>query len=177
MRRRRCLIALGATLFLLALLFIISLTLALTMFKPNHPQFSPFLPPLMALLLVSHSLPFRLNSISPSTSSSLLRIETMLASSMDKVRVLLYQGNQVGEADIYPGLIPARCLATLPCCLKLEVEELASNLIGLINDVVGKISFLGIFRKLVFVVNECQLTISVLDMTIRRQTCKGMTKL
>ncbi|KAG6697984.1 hypothetical protein I3842_09G228700 [Carya illinoinensis] len=91
--------------------------------------------------------------------------------------LLLYQGNQVGEADIYPGLIPARCLATLPCCLKLEVEELASNLIGLINDVVGKISFLGIFRKLVFVVNECQLTISVLDMTIRRQTCKGMTKL
>lgn len=192
MRRRQRFIALAATLLLIALLFIISLTLALTVFKPKPPT----------IQLLSSAV----DGIAPSVSFPSIEVELNLTLDLKLLvenrnhasfkhgqgkSFLLYQGNRVGEADVYPGLIPARGSATIPCRLTLEVEELASNLIGLINDVVGrgeldmetntripgKISFLGIFRKHVVVVNECQLTIAVLDMNIRRQTCKDKTTL
>ncbi|XP_059428180.1 uncharacterized protein LOC132161969 [Corylus avellana] len=192
MKRRRCLFAAGgAALVLLMLLFIIALILALTVFKSK--------PPRVQLLSAA------VEGVAPRISFPVIQVEFNLTLDIKFLvenrnyasfkhgqgkSLLLYQGNQVGEADIYAGLIPARGTATLPCRLTVEVDELASNLTGLINDVVGgnlvmetqtripgRINFLGIFKRHAVAVSACQLTISVPNMSISRQTCKQKTRL
>lgn len=191
MKRRRCLIAAGgAALVFLMLLFIIALIMALTVFKSKPPR----------IQLLSATV----EGVAPRFSFPLIRVELnltldlkLLVQNRNYARfkhgqgksLLLYQGNQVGEADIYPGLIPARGSATLPCSLTLEVDKLASNLADLINAVLGgdlvmethtripgRISYLGIFKRHAVAVSECQLTIAVQAMTISKQTCKQKTK-
>jgi hypothetical protein len=192
MKRRRCLIVAGwAALVLLILLFAIALILALTVFK--------YKPPRIQLLSAAAE------GVAPRVSFPVIRVELNLTIDIKLLvknrnrasfkhgqgkSLLFYQGKQVGEADIYPGLIPARGSATVSCSLTMEVDEIASNLTGLINDVLGgdlvmethtripgRISFLGIFKRHAVAVSECQLTIAVLKMTISRQTCKEKTKL
>ncbi|KAF3963079.1 hypothetical protein CMV_012501 [Castanea mollissima] len=189
-RKRRCLMALGIPLILIFLLFIIILILALTVFKTKSPKTT----------LVSASL----DGVAPSVSLPSAQIELNITVDL-KILVknpnhvsfkhgqgksyLLYEGNQVGEADIYPGKVPATGSATLPYRLTLEADKLASNLTGFITDVIGgqlvmqadtripgRINFLGIFKKHVVVVSECQLQIAVLDMNITDKACKDKTK-
>lgn len=190
-RKRRCLMALGIPLILIFLLFIIILILALTVFKTKSPK----------TRLVSASL----DGVAPSVSFPAAQIELNITIDL-KILVknpnhvsfkhgqgksyLLYEGNQVGEADIYPGKVPATGSATVPCRLTLEADKLASNLTGFITDVIGdqlvmqadtripgRINFLGIFKKHVVVVSVCQLQIAVLDMNITDKACKDKTKL
>lgn len=190
-RRRRCLMALGIPLILIFLLFIIILILALTVFKTKSPSTK----------LVDASL----DGVAPSVSLPAAQIELNITINL-KILVknpnhfsfkhgqgktyLLYQGNQVGEADIYPGKIPATGSATLPVRLTLEADELASKLTSFITDVIGgqlvmqtntrvpgRINFLGIYKKHVVVVSECQLQIAVPDMNITDKACKDKTKL
>lgn len=187
-RKRRCLMALGIPLILIFLLFIIILILALTVFKTKSPNTK----------LVSASL----DGVAPSVSLPAAQIELNITIDI-KILVknpnhvsfkhgqgksyLLYQGNQVGEADIYPGKIPATGSTTVPYRLTLEADELASNL-SFITDVIGgqlvmqantripgRINFLGIYKKHVVIVSECQLRIAVLAMNITDKACKDKT--
>ena len=189
-RKRRCLMALGIPLILIFLLFIIILILALTVFKTKSPQTK----------LVSASL----DGVAPRISLPAAQIELNITIDL-KILVknpnhfsfkhgqgksyLLYQGNQVGEADIYPGKIPATGSTTLPYRLTLEADELASNM-SFITEVIGgqlvmqantripgRINFLGIYKKHVDVVSECHLQIAVLNMNITDKACKDKTKL
>jgi hypothetical protein len=191
MKRRRCLFAAGgAALVLLMLLLTIALILALTVFKSKPPR----------IQILSAAI----EGVAPRISFPVIQVEfnlTLDLKFLAKNRnyasfkhgqgksLLLYQGKQVGEADIYAGLIPARGTETLSCLLTLEVDKLASNLTGLINDVVGgdlgmetqtripgRINFLGIFKRHVVAVSACQLNISVPNMSISRRTCKQKTK-
>ncbi|KAB1224690.1 hypothetical protein CJ030_MR2G024229 [Morella rubra] len=189
MTRRRCLIAAWVSLLLLVLLFIIILILALTVFKPK--------PPRIQLLSVT------VDGVAPRVSLPLVQVQLNLTLDLELLvdnqnhasfkrgqgnSLLLYKSNQVGEADILPGLTPAMRSSQLACRLRLEVDELASNLTSLISDVLGgelvmetqtsipgRISFLGIFRKHMVAKSDCQLTIAIPDMTIRKQTCKHKT--
>ncbi|KAM4079145.1 hypothetical protein ACB094_09G094500 [Castanea mollissima] len=155
-RKRRCLMALGIPLILIFLLFIIILILALTVFKTKSPKTT----------LVSASL----DGVAPSVSLPSAQIELNITVDL-KILVknpnhvsfkhgqgksyLLYEGNQVGEADIYPG-----------GQLVMQAD----------TRIPGRINFLGIFKKHVVVVSECQLQIAVLDMNITDKACKDKTK-
>ncbi|KAM4090850.1 hypothetical protein ACJW30_09G093700 [Castanea mollissima] len=162
-RKRRCLMALGIPLILIFLLFIIILILALTVFKTKSPKTT----------LVSASL----DGVAPSVSLPSAQIELNITVDL-KILVknpnhvsfkhgqgksyLLYEGNQVGEADIYPGFI---------------TDVIGGQLVMQADTrIPGRINFLGIFKKHVVVVSECQLQIAVLDMNITDKACKDKTK-
>lgn len=190
-QRRRRWIAVGATIIVLILVvFIVILVLALTVFKPKQPQTE----------LVSAAI----NGVTPRLSLPVVRIElnvTLDLKILVKNRnyasfrhgggksVLLYRDHQVGEADFFPGNIPARGSATLPCLLTIEVDELGSDLGGLISDILGgelaietrtrlpgRVTFLGFIKKHVVAVSVCQFTIGLFDMKIRSQVCKSKTE-
>ncbi|KAK9290265.1 hypothetical protein L1049_008432 [Liquidambar formosana] len=190
--KRRCLIAVGAVLLmLLLLLFVIALILALTVFKAREPRTQ----------VVSAAV----EGIAPRVSLPLIRIQLNITLDLKLLvenpnhasfkhgtgkSVLLYNGHQVGEADIFPGNIPARGSTTLACRLTLQVDELASDVTPLIRDVLagellmethtripGRVSFLGILRKHAVAISDCQIAIGIPDMKIRRQDCKQRAKL
>ncbi|KAI4355963.1 hypothetical protein L6164_000018 [Bauhinia variegata] len=189
-RRRRCLIVIGVLLLLLLLLFIVGLILAKTVFKPREPRTK----------LVSASL----EGIAPRVSLPAIQIQLNVTLDL-KILVenrnhasfkhqqgkslLLYKGKQVGDTEIFPGVIPAMGSAMLPCRLTLQLDEIASNLTTFVGDVMGgkltmetvttipgKVSFLGIIKKHVVAVSNCQFNFSVFQMKILNQTCKNKTK-
>ncbi|KAJ4704182.1 Late embryogenesis abundant protein [Melia azedarach] len=103
-RKRLCLIAVGAILLLLLVLFIIILILSLTVFKPKQPT--------------TQLQSAKLDGIAPRVSFPAIDIQLNLTLDLQILvgnrnhasfkhgsgkSLLLYQGNQVGEADIYPG--------------------------------------------------------------------------
>ncbi|GAV83896.1 LEA_2 domain-containing protein [Cephalotus follicularis] len=190
--RRRCLIVVAAIILLLVLLFfIIALILALTVFKPKQPT--------------TQILSSTVEGVAPRVSFPAINIQLNITLNLQLLvhnpnharfkhgpgkSLLLYQGNQVGEADLFPGLIPAMGNATLPCRLTLEVDKMASNVSSLISDVSdgdlvmetqtripGRITLLRIFKKHVIATSTCQLTIAVPAMNVQKQECKGTTKL
>lgn len=190
-RKRLCLIAVGAILLLLLVLFIIILILSLTVFKPKQPT--------------TQLQSAKLDGIAPRVSFPAIDIQLNLTLDLQILvgnrnhasfkhgsgkSLLLYQGNQVGEADIYPGMIPARGSTVLPCQLTLQLDEIASNLSGLIKDVLdgelvmetrtripGRVNFLGIFKKHIVATSECRFTVAVLAMKIQKQECRSKAKL
>ncbi|KAJ0088818.1 hypothetical protein Patl1_31626 [Pistacia atlantica] len=100
--------------------------------------------------------------------------------------ILMYGGDQVGEADIYPGLIPSAGSTTLPCRLTVQVDKIASDITTLIGDITGgqvvmethtkipgRINFLGIFKKHVVTSSDCKFTIGFPAMNITNQECKN----
>ncbi|PQQ09444.1 uncharacterized protein Pyn_21436 [Prunus yedoensis var. nudiflora] len=119
-RKRFCLIAIGVVLFLILLLFIIALILALTVFKTRQPR--------TQILSVS------VDGVAPRISFPAVQIELNITLDLMILvenrnhasfkhgtgkTFLLYQGNQVGDADLYPvlslrGATP-RCHAALRC--------------------------------------------------------------
>lgn len=192
MRRRRvCLIGIGVVLLLLIMLVIISLILAFTLFKTKEPTTK----------LVSATL----EGIAPRVSLPAIDIKLNVTLDLNILvgnpnrasfkheqgkSVLLYKGNQVGETDIYPGFIPAKGSATLPCRLTLQADELVSNVTTLIGDLLGgqlsvdavtripgKVSFLGFIKKHIVANSYCQFTFGIPDLKIVSQICNTKTKL
>lgn len=191
MNRRRCLIALGVLLLLLLLLFITILILFLTFFKYKKPK----------IQLLSADV----DGVAPRISIPMVQIQINLTLNLEFLvknpnhasfkhaqgkSILLYQGTQVGDADIYPGHIPATGSATLPSRLVVRVDQLASNFMTLMAEVMannlvmetdtripGKVILLGIFKKHAVAESRCQITIAVLDMNITSQICNIKTKL
>ncbi|KAI5326151.1 hypothetical protein PRUPE_6G299100 [Prunus persica] len=190
-RKRSCLIAIGVVLFLILLLFIIALILALTVFKTKQPR--------------TQILSASVDGVAPRISFPAVQIELNITLDLMILvenrnhasfkhgtgkTFLLYQGNQVGDADLYPGFIPARGNSTLPCRLTLQADRLANNMSNLISDVLGgefvletrtripgRVTLLGFIKKHAVAVSECQLTIGFPDMTVKRQVCKSKAKL
>lgn len=190
-RGRRCLLVIGAVLLLLIVLLVVGLVLALTVFKTKDPT----------TRLVSATL----DGVASTLSFPAIQLHLNLTLDLNLLvhnpnhasfkhgqgmSILYYKGNQVGETDIYAGLIPAKGSATLLCRLTLQVDRLASKITSLIEDVMdgqlslesstripGRVSFLGFIKKHVVALSECQFTFGVPDMKIRTQTCKSRTKL
>ncbi|BAT83863.1 hypothetical protein VIGAN_04109900 [Vigna angularis var. angularis] len=190
-RRRVCVMVTGAVLLLLIVVVIVAIILAFTLFKTKEPRTQ----------LVSATL----EGISPRVSFPAIDIKINVTLDL-KVRVenrnrasfkhdggksvLLYKGKEVGETDIYPGLIPSRGSAILPCRLTLQADELASNLTSFLGDVIGgdismdtvtripgRVTFLGFIKKHIVAKSYCQFTVSVPDFKITNQNCKSKAKL
>lgn len=185
--KRRCLIAIGAIIFLILLLFIIILILALTVFKPKQPK--------------TQVQSAKVDGVAPSVSLIPLNIRLNLTLDLQILvknpnhasfkhgtgnSILEYRDKQIGEADIYPGYIPATSSTSFPCRLTLQVDQLASNLTSLITDIIGghlvmethtkipgRINFLGIFKKHVVTSSDCQFTIAFPSLNITKQECKN----
>ncbi|RVW79616.1 hypothetical protein CK203_050014 [Vitis vinifera] len=158
-RRRRCLIAIGVVIFLIMLLFIVLLILVLTVFKAKQPKTQ----------LVSATL----DGISPRISFPVVRIQLNITLNLQILvenpnhasfkhgsgqSILLYQGGQVGDVEIYPGH-PSRQLA-------MDTR----------TRIPGRVTFLGLIRKHVVAISDCHFVIAVPEMKVRSQECKERTK-
>ncbi|CAK7343456.1 unnamed protein product [Dovyalis caffra] len=189
-RRRRCFIVGGVILFLLLLLFITVLILALTVFKPKEPR--------------TELLSATLEGISPRISFPVLDIKlnitlnlTLLVKNPNHASFkhgpgnsyLLYRGDQVGEADLYSGLIPSKGTETLPSRLTIEADEMATHMSTLISDILGgqlvmetrtripgRVTFLKIFKKHAVATSDCRFTVAIPSLKIQSQECKSKTK-
>ncbi|KAK4268361.1 hypothetical protein QN277_025029 [Acacia crassicarpa] len=189
-KRRRCRLVLGILLLLLILFFIVVLVLALTVFKPKDPT----------VTLVSASL----NGVSPGVSFPAVQVHLNLTLDINlKLHnpnhasfkheqgksLLFYKGTQIGETEIFPGEIPAMGSTVLHSLLTLQLDKAASDLTGLIGDLMGgqlsmesstrmpgRITILGFIKRHAVAVSECQFTIDVSDGKIRSQSCKNKTK-
>ncbi|KAH8484652.1 hypothetical protein H0E87_026423 [Populus deltoides] len=188
--RRRCFIVGGVILLLQLLLFIIFLILVLTVFKPKAPQ--------------TQLLSATLEGISPRISFPVVNIQlnitlnlTLLVKNPNHVSFkhgpgksyLLYRGDEVGDADLYPGLIPSKGTETLPSRLTIQVDQMAADMSALIIDVLagqivletrtripGRATFLKIFKKHTVATSDCRFTIDIPSLKIQSQECKNMTK-
>lgn len=189
-RRHRCLIAIGFVIFLIMLLFIVLLILVLTVFKAKQPKTQ----------LVSATL----DGISPRISFPVVRIQLNITLNLQILvenpnhasfkhgsgqSILLYQGEQVGDVEIYPGNIPGRRSTTIPSRLTLQVDKVASETLHLVQDILagqlamdtrtripGRVTFLGLIRKHVVAISDCHFVIAVPEMKVRSQECKERTK-
>ncbi|KAL6139060.1 hypothetical protein ACLB2K_064337 [Fragaria x ananassa] len=190
-RNRPCLIAIGVVLFLILLMFIICLVLALTVFKPKQPRTT----------LVSATV----DGVTPRVSFPAINIRLNITVGLVLLienrnhasfkhgtgkSLLLYRGVQVGDADLFPGEIPARGNGTMSAKLTMQADRLASDLNNLVTDalsgefvievkssVPGRITFLGFIKKHAVAVSECELTVGVPNFKIKNQVCKNKTKL
>ncbi|KAF4356896.1 hypothetical protein F8388_003191 [Cannabis sativa] len=190
-RRRRCLIAVGATIIVLILvIFIVILVLALTIFKPKQP-----ITKLISTTVVG---------VTPHLTLPVVQLELNITLNLEILvknrnyasfrhnggtSLLFYGNNQVGNADIFPGNIPARGSATLTCRLVIEVDQIVGpDLSGLISAVLsgqlpmetrtnipGNVTFLGLIKKHVVAVSTCQFTVGLFDMKIANQVCDSET--
>ncbi|XP_007031332.2 PREDICTED: uncharacterized protein LOC18600676 [Theobroma cacao] len=189
--KRRCL-SVGCVLIIcLLLIFIIFLVLALTVFKAKQPR----------IKLLSATL----DGVSPRITFPVINIQLNITLDLQLLVVnrnrasfkhgsgksfLSYRGNQIGEADIPPGFIPAMGSTTISSRLTLEVDEVVSNITALVSDVLdgqlvvdsrtripGRVTFLKLFKKHAVATSECHFTIAVLALKIQSQECKTKTKL
>ncbi|OMO59902.1 Late embryogenesis abundant protein, LEA-14 [Corchorus capsularis] len=193
-RRRRCLRAccLVSVIFVL-LISIVILILALTVFKVRQPKATVVSAKLDG---VTPRISFPVINIQLNVSLDLqLNVENKNHASFKHgsgKSLVSYQGNQIGEADIPPGFIPAMGSTTVSCKLTLDVDEMASktDLKGFIDDVLsgtlvvetrtripGRVNFLKIFKKHAVAISDCKITIAVLALKIQSQECKSKTKL
>lgn len=190
-KRHICVITMCVVFLLLLVLVTVSVILAFTIFKTKDPKTK----------LVSATL----EGISPSLSFPTINLQINVTLDL-KIQVenknhasfkhqegtsfLMYKGVQVGETDIYAGLIPARSSTILPCRLTLQADKLASNVTGFVGDLLGgqlfleavtkipgKVSFLGIIKKHIVAVSNCQFTFGFPDLEIKSQVCKNKAKL
>ncbi|XP_028808551.1 uncharacterized protein LOC114763116 [Neltuma alba] len=189
-KRRRCCLVLGILLLLLIVIFIVALVLALTVFKPKNPT----------VQLVSASL----DGVSPSVSFPAIQIHLNLTLNVSLMvhnpnhasfkheqgtSILYYEGNQIGDTNIFPGEIPAKGSAVLPSRLTLQVDKLASNVTSFVGDLLGgelsmesstrlpgRVTLLGFIKKHAVALSDCQFTLDISDRKIRSQSCKSKTK-
>ncbi|XP_039002049.1 uncharacterized protein LOC120128443 [Hibiscus syriacus] len=167
--KSRCLTVASVLLGCLLLSSIIVLILAFTVFKAKQPRTK----------LISAAL----DGVSPRISFPVVNIQLNITLNLQFLvenpnhasfkhgpgkSFLLYRGDQFGEADIPPGDIPARSSATFSSRLVLQVDEMASNITALIDDVLngelvvdtrtripGRVTFLKVFKKHAVVTSEC----------------------
>jgi hypothetical protein len=189
--RHRCVTCICILLFLLLVLVTICVILALTIFKPKEPRTK-----------ISSA---TLQGISPRVTLPVLNIQINVTLDIkievenrnrvsfkhgDGTSHLMYKGVEVGETDIFPGLIPARKSSILPCRLTLEADKLASNMTGFIGDLMsgelslatvtripGRVTFLGFIKKHIVAKSNCQFVFGIPDMEIKSQICKNKAKL
>ncbi|XP_021896838.1 uncharacterized protein LOC110813879 [Carica papaya] len=191
-RKRHCLIVAAVMVVLLIILIsMVLLILVLTVFKPRQPT--------------TQILSATVDGIAPRMSFPVVNIQLNITLNL-KIQVhnpnhatfkhgsgkglLFYQNNQVGEADISPGLMPAMASSTIPCRLTLQLHEFASDAAALIRDVLagqimmksqtripGRVTFLGIFKKHVIATSECGFIIDLPSMKVQKQDCNNKTKL
>ncbi|KAE8734118.1 Endomembrane protein 70 protein family [Hibiscus syriacus] len=189
--KSRCLTVASMLLGVLLLISIVVLILAFTVFKAKQPKTK----------LVSAAL----DGVSPRISFPVVNIQLNVTLDLQLLvenpnhasfkhgqgkSVLSYRGDQFGEADIPPGNIPARGSATFSSRLVLQLDEMASNIRALIDDVLdgelvvdtrtripGRVTFLKVFKKHAVVTSECQFTIEVLALKLQSQKCKSKSKL
>ncbi|PNX79549.1 hypothetical protein L195_g035535 [Trifolium pratense] len=189
--RHRCVTCICILLFLLLVLVTVCVVLALTLFKPKEP-----------ITKISSA---TLQGISPRVTLPVLNIQINVTLDIkiqvenrnrasfkhaDGISLLMYKGVEVGETDIYPGLIPARSSSILPCRLNLQADKLASNMTGFIGDLMGgelslatvtripgRVTFLGFIKKHIVAKSNCQFVFGVPDMEIKSQICKNTAKL
>ncbi|XP_050234252.1 uncharacterized protein LOC126682542 [Mercurialis annua] len=189
-RRRRCFVVAGGILFVVLLILIVIVILALTIFKVKQPKVE----------LVSASL----NGIAPRISFPLMNVQLNISLDLELLvnnrnyasfkhgvgkSFLMYQGKQVGEADLSAGLIPSRGTVTLPCRLTIQVDELASDMGNLIRDIMagqlvmethttipGRVTILGFVKKHAVAISDCRFTVAFPSMEILSQQCKSKTK-
>ncbi|GLT51179.1 hypothetical protein SLA2020_246080 [Shorea laevis] len=190
-RKKRSCIIVGGVLLCLIPLFLTALILALTLFKAKEPR----------IQLLSAAL----DGVAPRISFPAIKIQLNITLDLQLLvqnrnrasfrhgtgkSLLLYQGKQVGEVDIYPGLIPAMGSTRLACRLTLQVDKIASNIAALIKDVLdgevdmttqtripGRVTFLGFIKKHAVARSECQIAIAFPAFKVKNQTCKTKTKL
>ncbi|GLU17805.1 hypothetical protein SLE2022_341580 [Rubroshorea leprosula] len=186
-RKRRCCLIIGGVVLLCLILFsVIVLILALTVFKVKEPR--------------SQLLSTAIRGVAPSFYSRQLNITIDLKLRIENRNrasfrhgtgktLLLYQGNQVGETDIYPGAIPAMGSTDLSCLLTLQVDKIASNIEAMMQDVFdGEIEMetqaripgrvtLWFIKKHIIAKSDCRLTIAVPTFNVQKQTCKTTAKL
>ncbi|KAK7374123.1 hypothetical protein VNO80_07549 [Phaseolus coccineus] len=191
LKRRLCLMVTGALLLLLIVLVIVAIILALTLFKTKDPRTQ-----LVAATLegINPRVTFPDIDIQINVTLDLkVQVENRNRASFKHEggkSVLLYKGKEVGETDIYPGLIPSRGSSILSCRLTLQADELASNLTTFLGDVMGgdismdtvtripgKITFLGFIKKHIVAKSFCQFTVSIPNFKITNQNCKNKAKL
>ncbi|KAK7340096.1 hypothetical protein VNO77_20790 [Canavalia gladiata] len=190
-RRKVCVITTGVVLLLLVVLIIVGLVLVLNLLKPKDPRAD----------LVSATL----EGIAPRVTLPAIDIQINVTLDL-KIQVenrnhvsfkhqggksvLLYGGKEVGETQLYPGVIPSKGSTILPCRLTLQAEKLASNFSGLVEDLMGgqismgavtripgRVTFLGFIKKHIIAKSNCQFTVSVSDFKIISQACKNKAKL
>lgn len=193
-RRKSAIICLATLLLVIILLALLVFILGVTAFSVREPRTQ----------LVSASL----EGVSPKLSFPMIKIElnitlnlTLLVQNRNRFAsfksgpgrtVLLYQGNQVGQAQVDPGLIPAKGTATLYSILTLELDRFAqpSGLESLVRDVMagelameaktripGRVKLLGVFRKHMVSNSDCQFVFGFPDLKIKSQDCKNHNKL
>lgn len=191
-RRKATIICLATTLFLILLVALVGFILSVTVLRLRQPRTQ----------LVSASL----EGVAPKLSFPVMKLElnvtlnlTLLVHNQNHASfkcglgrsVLLYQGKEVGEAELNPGLIPAKGTATMCSNLILEVGRFAdSGLASVFRDVMagqiamasktrilGRVNLLGIFQKHVVTSSDCQFVVGFPDLNIKSQDCKYHNKL
>ncbi|XP_058739849.1 uncharacterized protein LOC131612046 [Vicia villosa] len=189
-QRHTCITCFCILLLLLLILVTVSVVLALTVFKPKQPKTT-----ISSATLQSISPRVSLPAIDIQINATLdikILVENRNHASFkheDGTSLLLYKGVEVGDTDVFPGLIPARSSTILPCRLILEADKLASNMTGFIQDLLrgqlslqtvtripGKVTFLGFIKKHIVAVSNCQFVFGVPDMEIKSQICKNKAK-
>lgn len=191
-QRRSCKVAVLATILLLLAVILIGFIVGVTVFKVREPKTQ----------VVSASL----EGVAPRVSFPAIKVElnvtlnlTLLIQNRNHVSFksgegegeLLYQGSQVGDTQLHPGLIPAKRTSSLLCRLTVQVDRFAdSSLMSLISDIAagqlllqtktripGKVTFLKIFHKHIVSTSNCQIVIGFPDLKIKSQDCKNHNKL
>ncbi|XP_061375513.1 uncharacterized protein LOC133317663 [Gastrolobium bilobum] len=190
-RRGKYVIAIGVVLLLLVVFVIVSVVLALTLLKPKEPR-TKVLSATLEGIAPRVTLPDIDIQVNVTLDLKIL-VENRNHVSFNQEKgksFLLYKGTQIGETDIYPGLIPARGSATISCRLTLQADELASNLSSFVGDLLGgqlpmetvsripgKVTFLRIIKKHIVAKSNCQFVVGVPDLKIKSQICKNKAKL
>ncbi|KAL5058379.1 hypothetical protein RYX36_029983 [Vicia faba] len=185
-----CITCFCIVLLLLLILVTVSVVLALTIFKPKQPKTTISSATLQS---ISPRLTLPIDIQINVTLDIKILVENRNRASFkheDGTSLLMYKGVEVGDTDIFPGLIPARSSTILPSRLVLQADKLASNMTGFVEDlhggqlslqtvtrIPGKITFLGFIKKHIVAVSNCQFVFGVPDMEIKSQICKNKAKL
>ncbi|KAI5429028.1 hypothetical protein KIW84_033861 [Lathyrus oleraceus] len=157
--RHTCITCFCLVLLLLLIILTVSVVLALTLFKPKQPKTT-----------ISSA---TLQSISPAINIQVnvtldikIQVENRNRASFkheDGTSLLMYEGVEVGDTDIFPGFI----------------KDLMGGQLSLqtVTRIPGKVTFLGFIKKHIVAVSNCQFVFGVPDMEIKSQICKNKAKL
>ncbi|MED6170585.1 hypothetical protein PIB30_032491 [Stylosanthes scabra] len=186
-KKRNCLIFIAVTMALVVVLAITIIILAFTLFKTKDPKTEIVSATLEG---ISPKITFPAINIQLNITLDLkIRIQNKNHASFkhqEGTSVLLYKGIEVGQTDLFPGLIPSMGSETLRSRLTLEADKVVShNVTGFVADLMageitmntftvipGRVSFLGFIKKHIVAKNNCEFTIAVPDFKIQNQVCK-----
>ncbi|CAA7046183.1 unnamed protein product [Microthlaspi erraticum] len=191
-RSKRCVCCTvsGVIITVLVLLFLIALTLALTVYKPKDPIIriqSATVEGVSSRI----SLPFDVHLNFTLTLQVLVENRNRISFKHETGKTLVvYREKQVGDVDLPSGTFPARGSSILPCRLTLQIDKFVADLSGIMQDVLdrkivletktkvpGKVKLLGIFNKHLVAISDCRITMDFPSMKVQKQECGMKTKL